>query len=156
MRSLGEFRLTDACTCGRLCLWSGRLKSPFWLLLVGGALLTACAHPTSQSDSEQQGMSPPISEAAGPGGEISQQGTQTILKLRDSTIDPRSRQTIERLSAAAKSTIVYVRPMSGDAHVVRIRPIPPTTYEDALQGIRESGLVDYVERDAIMKALPSR
>lgn len=85
-----------------------------------------------------------------------QRGVQTIIKMKDATVDPRRPEVLVQLSKAANSTITYVRPMSGNAHVIVVLPTPPISYDDALRGIRESGLVEYVELDAIMKALPQR
>jgi pyrroline-5-carboxylate reductase len=79
------------------------------------------------------------------------QGFQTIIKLKDRTVDVRSRSTLERLSRAAGARIEYVRPMSGDAHVVRVVPIAPATYEQALQDLRGSELFEYVEHDALVQ-----
>jgi predicted transcriptional regulator len=81
---------------------------------------------------------------------------QTIVKLKNTSADVRSQAMIEQLARIAGARVDYVRPMSGDAHVVRVVPTPPTTYEQALQRLRDSGLIDYVEHDALMQPMSGR
>ncbi|HVO67201.1 MAG TPA: hypothetical protein VMT12_12010 [Syntrophales bacterium] len=76
---------------------------------------------------------------------------QLIIKFRDHTLDPSRNDFVQGLSRDAKATLVYVRPMSGGAHVFRVENI-----SDAAQIAevikRLSGRQDvlYVEQDTIM------
>ena len=113
--------------------------------LIAGLEFSACAK-TAQM--EAPGMSPNNSTGETPNAMVLLQ-FQTIIKLKDGSVDLRSRSTIESLSRVAGARIEYMRPMSGDAHVIRVLPIAPTTYEQALRLLRGSELVEYVEHDAL-------
>ena len=113
--------------------------------LVAGLEFSACAK-TAQT--EAPGMSPNSSTGETPNSMVLQQ-FQTIIKLKDRSMDLRSQSTIDSLSRVAGARIEYLRPMSGDAHVIRVLPIAPTTFEQALRLLRGSELVEYVEHDAL-------
>ncbi len=78
-------------------------------------------------------------------------GVQTIIKMKDVDVDVRSPQTLRALSERAGVVVEYVRPMSGDAHLVLIRASSAAEYEAALARLRGAAAVQYVERDEIMR-----
>jgi len=108
-------------------------------------LLTGTAHAKASDSTAQQ---PPTILAS--------REYQTVVKLKDASADVRSQTMLDQLARIAGGRVEYVGPMSGNAHVVRVVPTPPTTYEQALQRLRDSGLIEYVENDVIMQPMQSR
>lgn len=120
--------------------------------LASGTALVACA-ATSQTPTAE---APPSGSTEQQSASIGSRAFQTIVRLKDTSADVRSQEMLGQLGRIARARVEYVRPMSGDAHVVRVVPEPPTTYELALQRLRDSGLLEYVEHDALMQPMTGR
>lgn len=58
---------------------------------------------------------------------------------------------IQNLAQTAGVNLVYVRPMSGAAHVMRFaQPLPRAQAEQIFQQWQQQGLVEYAEADGVM------
>lgn len=80
------------------------------------------------------------------------QTAQVILKFRDPKFDPSAGDYLSKLSAQMGVNIIYVRPMSGDAHVLRIEAIGTgDSFRRAMDRISTRPEVDWVEQDRIMR-----
>jgi hypothetical protein len=76
---------------------------------------------------------------------------QIIIKFRNSSLDPPRNDFIQGLSRDAKATLVYIRPMSGGAHVFRVQNIFDTAQlTEIIKNLSNRQDVLYVEQDAIM------
>lgn len=97
----------------------------------------------------------PPSVAAAPPPAVAASGwVQTIVKLRDPAARADEPAVMQRLSSAAGVEVALVRQMSGNAWVVRLRTAPGPAYDAALQRLRASGLVEYVEPDGVERIQP--
>lgn len=100
--------------------------------------------PVAPEPAAAQGAGSPAPASTSPSGT----GVQTILKPRASTVDPGTDAGLAELARISGVKVRYVRPMSGDAHVILLFPDETVSYEAALRRLQDSGLVEYVERDA--------
>lgn len=119
-------------------------------------LVAACTATSQHSQANGQVHETMRSHSSADGGRTPHRGIQTIVKMNDLSLDPSQPEVLERIAKVARSTVTYVRPMSGQSHVIIILPTSLTTYQEALQRMRESGLVEYVEPDTVAKMLPKR
>jgi hypothetical protein len=92
-------------------------------------------------------VTPPAPGAVG-------EGVQTIVKLRDRNARVDRPDVLRRLTQAAGVEVIPMRPMSGDAWVVRLRVPAGTPYAQALHRLRASALVEYAEPDGIETIQP--
>lgn len=77
---------------------------------------------------------------------------QIIIKFRDNTLDPSRPDFIEKLSHDARAKLVYVRPMSGGAHVFRVGDSAESEQlNEVIQRLSKRPDILYVEHDAIMR-----
>src|SRR5882672_10640552 len=105
------------------------------------ALLAACASASPLPPARVSENEVPL---------VQRQQYQTIIKMKDKNMDPSSSTVVDRLSVVAGARVSYLRQIAGGAHVVVVVPVEPNTYGRALQNLRDSGLVEYVENDALM------
>ena len=78
-------------------------------------------------------------------------GPQLIVKFKSGTLDCND-DGIARLSTQAGVRLRWVRPMSGDACVIRLQdPSDRVATRAALLAIRAVPAVEYVEPDAVMR-----
>jgi hypothetical protein len=75
---------------------------------------------------------------------------QLIIKFKSNTItcDPAG---IARVSAAAHVSLEFVRPMSGDACVVKHLADDPGSFSAEQQMLRQHPAIEWVELDAVLK-----
>ncbi len=79
-------------------------------------------------------------------------GPQLIVKFKAGTLDC-SEAGIQKLSGLAGHRLRLVRPMSGDACVIRLQDgTDPAATGAALSAIRALPAVQYAEPDAVMRA----
>lgn len=73
---------------------------------------------------------------------------QFMLKFKDGRDERAARASLPRLSQAAGLELEYVRPMSGQAHVLRL-PVAatPARVEQALRALQAMPDVEYAEPD---------
>jgi hypothetical protein len=77
---------------------------------------------------------------------------QIIIKFRNESFDPSQAAFIQELSRNAKATLVYLRPMSGGAHVFRAENIVlPDELTEIILRLSKRPDVLYVEQDSIMQ-----
>jgi len=78
--------------------------------------------------------------------------TQIILKFKDPVFDPSVGNYLRMLSNQTGANIIYVRPMSGDAHVLRIEGAGNGGgLRRVMDGISTRPEVEWVEQDRIMR-----
>jgi len=77
---------------------------------------------------------------------------QLIIKFRNNDFDPSQADFVNDLSRTANAALVYVRPMSGGAHVFRVENISNTAQlTEVIQRLSTRPDVLYAEQDAIMQ-----
>jgi hypothetical protein len=77
---------------------------------------------------------------------------QIIIKFRADGLDPSTPAFIEQLSRDAAAPLVYLRPMSGGAHVFGLKNIADTARMKEIVGrLKERPDILYVEKDAILQ-----
>jgi predicted glycosyltransferase len=82
----------------------------------------------------------------------SQKMVQLIIKFRKADFDPSQNNFVQKLSLETKTTIVYVRPMSGGAHVFRVMNITDDTQlKTIIQKLSKRPEILYVEQDRKMQ-----
>lgn len=80
------------------------------------------------------------------------QTTQIILKFRDPKFDPSAGDYLSKLSAQMGVNIIYVRPMSGDAHVLRIEAAANTdVLRRAMGGLVTRPEIEWAEQDRLLR-----
>jgi hypothetical protein len=71
-----------------------------------------------------------------------------IVKFRDATIDPMRADFVEHLSHDAGVPLVYLRPISGGAHVFGVEGVSdPGQLAEVMRRLAERGDVAYVEEN---------
>lgn len=97
-------------------------------------LLTGCAGAAS-------------AVASGPADQ-SKDTIQVIVKFKDRSKDPSQQAYLQELAKAIGATFVYVRPMSGDAHVLRVESdLDATRFGEILKRLAKRPEVEYAEAD---------
>ncbi len=80
------------------------------------------------------------------------QTTQVILKFRNPKFDPSIGDYLSKLSAQMDVNIIYVRPMSGDAHVLLIEAAANTdVLRRALGSLAARPEIEWAEQDRILR-----
>ncbi len=78
---------------------------------------------------------------------------QLILRFDDRRNEAAARASLDTLSEYAGQGLLYVRPMSGDAHVLRpVQPLDSAAFDALLLKLRSAPGVAYVEPDRLMRA----
>lgn len=89
-----------------------------------------------------------MATAPGPGAVNPQATQQFMLKFVDGRDERAARDSLPALESAAGLILVYVRPMSGQAHVLGFPPnATPAQVERALDRLRQLPEVEYAEPD---------
>jgi hypothetical protein len=102
--------------------------------------------PETRSNSTAGGNIQPQPQAA------KQKMTQLIIKFRNVNFDPSQGDYLQKLSRDIKATLVYLRPMSGGAHVFRIMDISDNAQLTmVIRRLSERSEILYVEQDRIMQ-----
>jgi hypothetical protein len=83
---------------------------------------------------------------------LSSMTAQLIIKFRNNDFDPSQADFVNDLSRTANAALVYVRPMSGGAHVFRVENISNTAQlTEVIQRLSTRPDVLYAEQDSIMQ-----
>ena len=83
--------------------------------------------------------------------------TQIIIKFRDSGADPSRSSLLEEIGRDSSARLVYVRPMSGGAHVLRLEnPVDGAELDRIIGRIAKRQDVEYVEPDRPMQHMRER
>jgi hypothetical protein len=81
-----------------------------------------------------------------------QKMAQLIIKFRKADFDPSRIEYVQELSRDAQTQMVYLRPMSGGAHVFRVVDISDNRQLTAvIQRLSERPEILYIEQDRIMQ-----
>ena len=81
--------------------------------------------------------------------------SQLIIKLRDPALDPARETYLKELARDTGVVLVYVRPMSGGAHVLRVEgPVDAETLRRIVRRLAERAEVEYAEPDRRMHTMP--
>ncbi len=76
---------------------------------------------------------------------------QIIIKFRNHSLNPSRNDFVQGLSRDAKATLVYIRSMSGGAHVFRVENISDAVQlTEVIKRLSNRQDVLYVEQDTIM------
>lgn len=120
-------------------------KKTLWGISNALAILAATAcQPPPQAVAAIQAASQPIAETAAT--------RQLIIKFKPNTIACDA-AGIALLSSATRVPVKYVRPMSGDACVVRQSADDANGFAQGQETLRQHPAVEWLEQDAKMKAL---
>ncbi len=115
----------------------------FMSILAVLTVFSGCAGASTPASAE------PI-QRAGPSG--IKQLTQLIIKFRDPALDPSRQDYLQQLARDSGVTLVYVRPMSGDAHVFRVQDaLDPAAMVDIVRRLSQRPDVEYAEPDYVMQ-----
>ena len=77
---------------------------------------------------------------------------QLIIKFRDSGNGPFRDDLVQELSRDAGAALIYVRPMSGGAHVFRLQKSSDADrLQEVIRRLGKRADVEYVEEDRIMR-----
>ena len=115
------------------------------VLLLAGVMgaLSACSPLRAQAGTDA--ASPQASTAAIPSAQI-------IIKFRDPGLDPSRPQLLDEIGRDAGARLVYVRPMSGGAHVLRPEnPVDGAELDRIIVRLGKRKDVEYAEPDRIMQ-----
>jgi len=83
------------------------------------------------------------------------QTTQIIVKFRDPSLDPAQRGYLKELSRDIGVTLIYVRPMSGGAHVLGVEgAVDAEHFQRAVNALAKRPEVEYAEPDRRMYHMP--
>jgi hypothetical protein len=78
--------------------------------------------------------------------------SQLIIKFKDDVSDPSNADFVKALSRDAKYLLVYIRPMSGGAHVFRVVDfIDDSQLSEVIQRLLKRSDVTYAEQDRTMQ-----
>jgi hypothetical protein len=108
-----------------------------WLVVAGAILLSVSAIIAVP------GCAGAASNPAAP-----KQVVQVIVKFRDPAFDPSRRDYLDRLARVVHGSVVYVRAMSGGAHVLRLET--GLNVPKAIEQLRQRPEVEYAEIDRLL------
>ena len=118
----------------------GRLLFP-WLL--GLIFIASCSTTSTSIAGDNNKPQPPVAR---------QKMAQLIIKFRKADFDPSQGDYLQKLSRDIKATLVYLRPMSGGAHVFRVVDISDNAQlTTVIQHLSARPEILYVEQDRIMQ-----
>jgi hypothetical protein len=111
-------------------------------LMLAALFVMGCAQDPTQ----------PAARVEGPAPATQARGGQLIIKFRTSSnVNPAQADVLASLSRDAGAKLDYVRPMSGDAHVLRIEGLAdPQDLAHAIERLSRRADVEYVEEDVRM------
>ena len=77
--------------------------------------------------------------------------SQVIVKFKDPAVDPARHGYLQELSREIGATLVYVRAMSGGAHVLRVEDSGNTdSFRRIVEGLSKRSDVEYAEPDQVL------
>ena len=82
------------------------------------------------------------------------QTTQVIIKFRDPALQVPWKEYLRKLAQETGVKLVYVRPMSGDAHVLRVEgDVNADRLQRLVDALAKRPEVDYAEPDRLMRRM---
>jgi hypothetical protein len=82
---------------------------------------------------------------------------QVIVKFRDPALDPTRQGFLRTLVRDTGVKLVYVRPMSGGAHVLRIEGAADLAqYQHVVNELATRSEIEYAEPDRLLQHMPQR
>jgi hypothetical protein len=85
------------------------------------------------------------------------QMTQVIIKFRDPVLDPSRQDYLRELAHDTGVKLVYVRAMSGGAHVLRVEgAVDAEQFQRVVNGLAARPEVEYAEPDRLLHHMPQR
>ena len=82
---------------------------------------------------------------------------QVIVKFRDPALDPTRQGFLRTLVKDTGVKLVYVRPMSGGAHVLRIEgAVDLAQYQHIVNELATRSDIEYAEPDRLLQHMPQR
>lgn len=85
------------------------------------------------------------------------QMTQVIVKFRDPAMDPSRQEYLRKLAHDTGVKLVYVRAMSGGAHVLRVEgAVDAEQFQRVVNGLATRPEVEYAEPDRLLHHMPQR
>ena len=118
----------------------GRLLFP-WLL--GLIFITSCSTTSTSIAGDNNKPQPPVAR---------QKMAQLIIKFRKADFEPSRIAYVQELSRDAQTQMIYLRPMSGGAHVFRVMDISDNAQlTTVIQRLSKRPEILYVEQDRIMQ-----
>jgi hypothetical protein len=113
------------------------------LVSAGIGVLPACAELGAQGGA---GAASPQSSMGGA------RSTQIIIKFRDPRTDASHAHVVDEIGRDAGARLIYVRPMSGGAHVLRLEdPVDGAELDRIVGRLGKRQDVEYVEPDRPMR-----
>ena len=101
-------------------------------------------------------MSPPDASATPPDtaptagkADAAQPAARVIFKLRDPKLVVDAPATLQSLARICHCELGYVRALSGDAHLLTLKPAPGSSADEALALLRANPMVQYADRDRV-------
>jgi hypothetical protein len=112
------------------------------LLFISLVTIAACSQPAARISADHEQAQ---SFAETP------MAVQLIIKFRDHGAGPLRDDLVQELSRDAGAVLIYVRPMSGGAHVLRLqRSSDASQLSEVIRRLGKRADVEYVEEDRIM------
>ena len=81
-------------------------------------------------------------------------GVQLIVKFRDATLNPSQPAFLRELERDAGAPLVYVRPLSGQAHVLRVPAAEAGRVQRIIDNLTQRPDIEYVEPDRMVRPMP--
>ena len=83
--------------------------------------------------------------------------SQLIIKFRDPALDPSRQAYLQELARDTGVVLVYVRPMSGGAHILRVEGVVEANrLQSIVKRLAERAEVEYAEPDRWMHTMPQK
>lgn len=83
--------------------------------------------------------------------------TQVIVKFHDPALDPTRQDYLQTLVLDIGVKLVYVRPMSGGAHVLRVEGAADVAeFRRVVNELASRSEVEYAEPDRLLQHMPQR
>ena len=112
-------------------------------MLLAFMVLPACAQHPAQGGTDTASAQSSMGAA---------RSTQIIIKFRDPGLDPSQPRLLDEIGRGAGARLVYVRPMSGGAHVLRPEnPVDGAELDRIIVRLGKRKDVEYAEPDRIMQ-----
>lgn len=106
--------------------------------------LSGCADTPAVVEPTQRDVLSPI-----------KQQTRVIVKFNDPTLDPARQDYLKELARDTGVTLVYIRPMSGGAHVLQVEDaMDAGHFQRIVDRLAKKPGVEYVEADRRMRPMP--
>ena len=98
-----------------------------------------------------------VADATAPASSGLPRATQIIIKFRDPRLDPSQSHFLNEISRDAGAALIYHRPMSGGAHVLRAEnPVDSAELDRIIERLGKRQDVEYVEPDRPMQHMRER